>query len=560
MTRPSRGLAALLVLAAGSCTGRDAGEFPPDVVAVWDGGTLTVAELDRAVLELPPAERPSPTEPIDAWHEEFVRNLVLDRLLRREPDFAALRDSPEAAALGGEARRNAAYQLFLQRLPPIPEPTEEEVRRDFERDPHRQPARRRVSHIFLRTGEGRSPAEVDRELREIRRRVLAGEGFGRLASELSESETRHRAGLMGWVGPEQLGDLAETVFALPEDVPSEPFMTPQGGHLFYVDGVTEERSFDLAEVEEAVANRIRLERRKEQIERRTAGLPAPEGPSFRPTEDELRSLLEGGSPETVVLRTGDYRLDLRGLRRLLADSTGTADAVTRSTTLLAQLEQRERVYLQAETEGWLEEPLAVEGLEKVLDRALLRLELERELEQRVAASEDELVAYHAARRHRFTEPLRLHLRELRVPLVLDIADGVMRSLEEAAVEVTAGRESLASVRAELGGELRDRGWMTLQQLAMLNPSAAEGAAELAGIGCLPPFRSETDLHLLEVLDRREPTERPLADVRDEVERGYLAENRDRLTRELRDELLAEARFRLLVDDLTALAGREGLGE
>ncbi len=550
-----RGLLALAVLASLSCASDNPPPFPEGTLAAYDGGTVTLAEVDARVLELG-AARPAPGTDLDQWYDSFVRGLVLERLLREEPGFAAVRTSAEGFALAAETRRSAVYRLFLERLPPIAAPTEEEIRREFEsnEEDYRQGARRRVWHIFLRAGEDRSLEQVEGELEAIRQRLLAGESFGLLASEVSESETRHREGLMGWLEADQLGRLAPPIFALALNEPSEPFLTPDGGHLFYVDGAVEGRRYELHEIEPAVVTRLQTRRRASVIDEAITALPPPEGPSFRPDAQELQSLLTGGDPDTVVLRVGDYQLDLRGLRRMLEASETTESPLQRATKLLAHLDGRERVYLHAQSQGWLDETEAGSRVSAAEERELLRLYLERKLEERVSADDTLVTTYYEARRRRFTEPLRLELRELRLPLEPDSANRHMRRLEAAVWEVTAGTASLEALRGELGGEVHELGWVTLEQLAAFHPTAAARATALEGAGCLPPFRRETTLHLLEVTERREPTERPLAEVKALVEKAYLEENREELSRAVRDELLARGGFRLLVDDLGAVVG------
>ncbi|MEZ5332719.1 MAG: peptidylprolyl isomerase [Thermoanaerobaculia bacterium] len=546
--------AAVLVCAALGCASPGPEE---GVVAEWKGGSLTAAEVDAALVERPASERPAPGADLETWYETSVRELAFDRILLASPELALTRDSPEWLARVEEVRRAVAYRVFLERLPPVPAPTPEEVREAFAQraDARHRPETRLVSHIFLRVGERRSAAEARTQLEAIRRRVLAGESFAQLAADLSESETRHRRGEIGWMSRDQLGSLADLVFSLPPRRPSEPFLTPEGGHLFYVDAVTAERDYELAEVESRIVETLRRERLAAAVIEAAEALPAPPGEDFVPDSEELAGLLAGGQPDTLVLRVGDYRLDLAGLRGSLEEAGETGDPVERARRRLEYLQRRERVYEHALAEGWLEEPDVARRLETVLDRELLQYVRTLELRRLVAESPEAVQAYYAKRRHRFMEPLQVELRDLHVPFEPGKGNDLMRRLEAAAPEVSAGRTTLESLQRELGGEIDEIGWVTIEQLSGVAPVVALQTAELGSTGCLSPVARGGRMHLVEVTDRREPVERSLAEAREEVEAAFLEENRDSLHERMRAAALEKAGFRLVVDDLAAVLGR-----
>lgn len=560
MRRSALSLLVCGLCAALACARAERESFSEGTVAVFEGGSLTAVEVDEALLQLDPAERPAPGEETEDWYREFVRGLVFDNLLRNESEATGSEAGAEWARRENEARRRAIARIFIERLPPLPPPTDQEIREAYEADAEmgHRPARRLVAHIFLRAGPTRTGDQVRAELEQIRQRVLAGESFSLLAGELSESETRHRNGEMGWVQAEQLGTLAPQVFALSLRTPSEPVMTPQGGHVFYVAEAVEERLFEITEVKSLLTDRIMRRRAASQLEVAVESLPQLAGSLFVVDTEELRSLLAAGQDDAIVMRSDSFSLDLGALRRLLRGSDASGDPVNRARLILDQFMNRERIYQYAVSEGWLNDPEVSKQVEAGVSDARLRLRRERELRRRVTASRDEVEAYYEARRRRFMTPPQVALRSLRIPLEPVSGDETMRRLEAAVPAINSGAMTLEAVQEELGGKIRDLGWATLRDLASVEPSAAAQAAALGRTGCLPPFRRERFLHLFEIIDRRPPTARPFADVVTEVESAYVEENRESLLRSVRDDRLAEAGFRIVVDEVSTLVQQAAL--
>ena len=95
-----------------------------------------------------------------------------------------------------------------------------------------------VSHILLRTNEGRDDATQKNRIDAIYRELQGGADFASLARRYSEdSQSAAKGGDLGWVSGEELGgELAQAIAKLPDGGISKPIRTPYGYHILLVRG------------------------------------------------------------------------------------------------------------------------------------------------------------------------------------------------------------------------------------------------------------------------------------------------------------------------------------
>ncbi len=558
--RPSTAVRSVLVLSASLLLAR-CGRVADDAVAVWDGGHLTARELELRILELPAGERRPEDGDFAAWHQRLAREAALEEILAAEARQSGLTEDPEARRALAELESEALAAAYLERrLPPLEPVTEDDVRALYEerREALARPAQRVVYHLFRRREPGMPTARLRAELLALRRRIVDGESFALVAREHSQSETRHRDGLMGTfrrgqVDP-KLGDL---LFELPVKTPSEPMLTPQGGHLFWIETASEERRFELADVGRDLVAEIRRERRGEAIDALVAGVELPAG-SYLPADDDLRVLLSSAGGGALVLRVGDFDLRFAQLaERLSAAPPSKESWQERGRRLVKWLERRERLALAARGEGLDREPEVAARLERLASAELAR----RRAEQRMLADAGEremtLRAFYENNRSRYSEPLRLLLDRLRVPIDdPGLAASLMARLEGASRDPGPDQLDLAALAAELGGELEPLEWMSFERLRRQLPRAAELVAPLGEGAVTPPFRTAEHLEMLRVRERREPAALPFEAARERVAQDYLEAHGQTVYRQLSDRILRARGYRPLIDRL-ADASRPG---
>ena len=99
----------------------------------------------------------------------------------------------------------------------------------------------RASHIMIKTNELVTARDAMEKIQDLRRRVLAGEDFAKLAREYSDDVTSaNLGGDMGWFFPNQFGERFQTaVEGLQDGEVSEPFQTSEGWHIVQRTGFRE---------------------------------------------------------------------------------------------------------------------------------------------------------------------------------------------------------------------------------------------------------------------------------------------------------------------------------
>ena len=543
------------------------GATPPDdpeVVATYEGGRVLRGEVDRAILDLPPEQRPQVVgDEHLGWTRGFVRELVLDRLLEEEAQLLGTSDDPEVVASRDEIRRQVIIDTYLERsLPPSPEIDDEAVRRYFDEHPERydRGASRQVSHLFKRRPPGADLAPLKEETAVLRQRIVAGESFGQLAAEHSDSESRHQGGDLGWLSREQLpAELADVIFALPTGTPSEPLPTAEGVHLFQVEKAVDARQLTFDEVQGMIRQQLVGEAGQRAFEALTDALPSPEG-SFVASSEELASLFAAGDARAPVLRMGDFGVDVAHFRTILTQNlrglqaTGRAPTPDYAHTLLEGMARRQKIYLRAQEQGLAEDPEVTRRIERLARRALLRIQRQRAVARRLTAENERLQTYYEANRLRFSSPLRLEVRHLRIPLSAGDPNRAMARLEALSQETAMETDELAAAAEVLGGTIEALGWRTLGELAQIDGRLPSLAADLGAGQRSAPYRGPASLGLLEVAGRREPEPQPLATVLEPVRQAYLADHGQELYQQWVDETLDAAKLEIFSERLVLSSG------
>ena len=526
------------------------------MVARFADGVVTAEELDAHVLSLPPSERPLPGEDLDTWYTEQIRELVVERRLLAEARERDARDDERFRRLADEAERLSALELCLAELGP-PEPvTAADVRADYEArgEELSVPERRHVYQIFLRRAPG-ARARLD----ELRARVLAGQGFPRLAAEHSESESRHRQGLVGWIVPGRLpAGFERVVFSLDAGVPSDVVATREGFHLFYVDQVLPAHTPTVEEIGRQLAERLRAERRERALSEFDTRTEPPEG-ALVLDRDQFLQALEAGDPQTPVLRLGALSWTLadvsRRVRELVEREGGSGGSVELAWQILDQARRREEIYLACRSGGHV----PADDLERRLDawreRALVEVERQRRLVELASEDPDRLRLFYDSNLGEFSQPPTWTLRLLRVPLPEGTARAValMARLERAAAEGAGGLEAL---QAELGGEIETTEALTLADVGRANPKLPPLLAPLEVGQLAAPYRRENGLEIAQVMAKTPAEPRPFEEVRERVAARYVAQYTADLYDQLSERLLRDVGLEI---DAEALAAERAAG-
>lgn len=557
-TRRRVGAAALLLaLGAGACR-KEAAEpaAAGPAVATFDGGTITADEIDEAILSLPPQSRQPADGDLLAWYEKVARDIAVTEILTVEAKNAGLDRGPAREGARREAAIQAAVAAFVESLPAAAFPKDEAIKAYY--DAHRaefeSPPARETLHIFKRAGAGASPEAAMGAVARLRERALAGEDFGALALEASDSESRHANGLLGWVVPGHFNaDLDRILFSLKPGVPSQPLPTAEGVHLFLVRAEQPARTLTLTEARMPIARQLIAQARADEVVKRV-GTTLPEG-SIVPDAMQLQRLYEAGDTSAVALKLGEVEYTLGDIQnRLMAGQAPPDSSDSPAHALVVALRQRYLIHQYTVRQGTDRGPEVDRRVDRLMDRELAGLRMRERLVARLDRDRARVRRYYEANRKRFSAPLLLRVQRLSVPMGSD-PNRVMARLEAARTALDRGREDLAALAAELSGTVEGPAWRAPATLALRERRSVSQATGLQPGQHSAPYSVGDRIEMIRVVERKEPVLLPFEQAQPMVRAEMMASRGAEEYAALVKDLLAEHHYRVSQPHLEALLRR-----
>ena len=417
------------------------------------------------------------------------------------------------------------------------------------------PRRVRLRNLLKRYPEGSDEATVAavrQRVEALRQQLVAGADFKTLAARESESQTRFRDGLIGWVTAGQMAeDLDGLVMAMQAGQLSPVLATGDGFTLLYCEAVEEAKRPSDEEIRRRIEGNLRKERFatlwQEQIESVAAD-----------AELDVTAAVDGRADAIVAKLPDGWQL-----------SGAEALALVQSRGLHIS---RQRVAgLESLFRGFLEQHLAAQearalGLQHRPDvQTLLHWsevstlsgEVERrEVQKRFKPlTQEEVRAYFDAHRGRYRQPAQQHLAVIR--MAADRSDLVQRFHEAEDLEeelrqqrisfADAAREHSLHGSAEAGG---DAGWLSRTQIAALGPNVLKAveelaAGELSGLIQQPEgVTGDHSLWIVQLLGSRAGRDLSFEEAATAAENGLGNERTRALQAQIRREVISRLNLRV----------------
>ena len=551
MNQNFRFLVTILLFCILACNKPKVEQAPENIIATYDGGTITTEDLDRAILAMPSELRIStPEERLD-WYERLAKDLVIGDVLISKAESTGRLEQPAFQRIAHHTARQIATDDYLQRNMPLPKapPTEEALKELFEEefgDGYR-PARAHISHIFLRYGPGKNREALREKLNQLRTRILEGENFGQLATKYSDSESRHRRGIIGFVRKEQLPeDLRKIVFSLEENTPSEPVFTKDGGHLFLVDSAIPEKTFTLDEVRQKIISKYwmkwRIERMRELVES-MSGQPSP---YVLPSKEALPQLVGAGNSQRPLLVVGQWSITTPEFLHYVQIELGhypTEDGwdFDRLSVEMEELALREWLYqVQYKDVDTVEEP-DLPAFEAKRNHAWSEFLIRDALLQDLINDPELLKPYYENNKVRFQLQPKVRLEVLTVPQGTGNTKHMAR-MEASVQPLKKGDLTLEQLASELGGKVTQTEALTAGELTRLEPKAIQFAFRTEEGGYAPPFLGKHGLVLFKVITQVPPQPQPFTAVQTQVAEDYLRTQGQHLYQSYANKRLEAANF------------------
>lgn len=518
-----------------ACAGHD-----PQVLAIFAGGELTVADLDEFVRMLPEAQRLVPEgADRDAWLEELLKRLASQRVVETGGEVEAWLAGPEAGARRRWATAAALATAVTGELAPAGPQEEAVEERLAQVSEHRPEPRWNFRHIFFRLDRAESEGDrrrIRERARSVREAARRGSVFIELVRAHSQSSDAADGGLVENQRPALLEETARRALAeLAEGEVSAVVETRTGLHLFKL-----ERRLELPPPEAA------------QQQARVRRLVAAEAFSAARAEllAELRERFDVETEE-FPWQIGSFAVTAADLE--LFTAAAGADRWRQAVDLLLLAEEgKRRGFLTAEIET---------GVELQLRRQATAITLRQRQAELVAGLEPErLRPLYDAQPSAFATKEEAHLELIFVPRGKD-AFATQRELEGHAESLRAGASFADLARristghaAAAGGDL---GPLPPSEWARLSPeiykavTAMEPGEISDPIYCTDRVLS-ADSRLLRggfaivrLREKLPPRERSFSEAIDDVRTAYAQRHARELMAELRAKVLEEAGFEIV---------------
>lgn len=490
-------------------------EFEPDVVAKTKDDALNLSDLDAAILRRPEAERILPVAAIDRtnWFENRAR----DELFRRHLLRLAQVEGSEVKDQLADRFRVLRLRAFLGTLDASEPPPADSVNSDSEVVVD---VRREVFHLFLRSDQ-----DALTLAQQIANRVNTVSDFVREVRAHSQSTSKSKDGLLGWLGRDDLPDAAsDIVFTLEVGQVSDPLQTRDGVHLFLVSEELDRRPY----LEQLKNERERQVSQYQQMVTSVASLAADSSVEVEVlvTEDNWPT----SSANPVLAKVGGVELKLDYWRTWL-DSFDALPALS-SQQFLEDLVHAEAA-MQA-TDYQASAGVLAEQKE-LLATAQLQVELTRFVEE----NQDQLTDFFKRNARRFYTSVGYELRMLPVS-VGDDPSAVLSTLQR----MQAEGDALDDIARHFGLPTPVAQWVDLPVLQAQSPLFAEQLRLVKDGGVSRPVR-RGDTFLVGAVDAvRQPQPGVLDLVRPQVIAMMVEERQRDLYLQRRDQFLEAAELRI----------------
>ncbi len=227
-----------------------------DIVASWNGGALSTADLDSQLERLPPRMRAQIATP--ERKRQFVEQQALNEILLAEGKKRGYETDPAIQEQVEALQKRLVIQKVMKEIQEAPTVSEEEVRAHYEQNKDLYSTTQvRASHILVST-----EAKAREILEEVRKDP---ERFAELAKQHStDPATKDRGGDLGFFGQGRMVPAFESAaFALKQvgDI-SDVVQTPFGYHIIKLTGRREGKIRPFEEVKDRIRVQLLSQRRR----------------------------------------------------------------------------------------------------------------------------------------------------------------------------------------------------------------------------------------------------------------------------------------------------------
>jgi peptidylprolyl isomerase len=255
---------------AGPAAAEDGAAVKGGEVVARVGDSDVTAEEVRAAIAFLDARQQTAVARDPALLSQTVRAILANRLVLKEALAKKWDQQPAVTAQLARARDSVIAESYLQSVtaPPDGYPSEADIKSVYDANASAflVPRRFRLAQIVVTLAKDADKAAEDaarKKFDDVARKVRQpGADFAALARSLSDdTATAERDGEVGWVAePDLRAEIRAQVIGLPKAGTTEPIRLDDGWHILKLVDTEAARTRPLAEVRDALVQRIRAER------------------------------------------------------------------------------------------------------------------------------------------------------------------------------------------------------------------------------------------------------------------------------------------------------------
>jgi len=242
-------------------------EDSADVIARVGDSEITTTDVKPFLANLTPAQQDALAKDPAAFNQ-FLRTLIVQRLLLKEATAAKWADQPDVVKALQQMRDNAIAQGYLASNAKVPAdyPTEADIQAAYDANKNILivPRQFRLAQIFIAAPKDsdKAPAKLATVEKALK---SSGADFAKIATANSDEATSAaKGGEIGWVGEEQLQpDIRKVAATLKKGAVSSPLRVADGWHILKMLEIKEPYTAPLAEIHDQIAQRLREEKAKQ---------------------------------------------------------------------------------------------------------------------------------------------------------------------------------------------------------------------------------------------------------------------------------------------------------
>ena len=419
-------------------------------LATYNSGNISINNLNHYILSLPVNQR-WPIKNTKHWLESSIKKLIVNQQLIAEAQLIGIDQQLEFLKKLNRIKRIIYSTQYIHSKSPLSVISTNVLKKyyDEHKDMFNFSEQRTVSHIYKLYNGNKERA--GKEILELRRRVLKGENFSLLATQYSDSETRHNKGHIGVVKKGDLSqDFDKIIFLLKKNIPSDLVHTENGIHIFNVDNILSKKSFTFDSVRTMIRHQIEINESLNITKMLALKLPQPKELHI-PDANELNHILTL-EKKTIVLKVGDFSLSVDQFKQNIIEiqaKLGTIQIKDLPYITIQDIAYREIIY-----QYMIQNKIAVIDENKLKNQSneiLIEIMGNYKITAYLNEHPELLNKYYSKNIMRFASPVMVELDLLTIPMIKD--ENIMNVLEKSTDNLNDGKVTLEQVAKNHNGKV-----------------------------------------------------------------------------------------------------------